>query len=138
VVQHYATRVINNSGLTVLSARQKWFKDLVGKHANGDVKAFAAKSGVDRSTVSQYVNARKEPSDKHVIRVANRLNLQPPDDVLTYTPESKAPAREVPSTVSREDYDALIQLMRAQVRLTNQALDRIDALSEQVAELLKR
>lgn len=120
--------------MTVLSARQKWFKDLVGKHASGDVKAFAVKSGVDRSTVSQYVNARKEPSDKHVIRVANRLNVSPPMVVLEYTPGKEQPAQPKGGMVPSEEYEELVTLAMSQLRALNALGERMDRLCDLVEQ----
>lgn len=106
----------------------------MGKHASGDVKAFALKSGVDRSTVSQYVNARKEPSDKHVIRVANRLNVSPPMNVLEYAPGKEPPAQPKGGTVPSEEYEELITLAMSQLRALNALGERMDRLCDLVEQ----
>ena len=131
---HYTTLhnkiVFNTYPVSTLSPRQKWFVLLIGKHADGDIKAFAPKCGVDRTTLSLFVNGHKEPSDKHVVRVANRLNVQPPPEVLEYNGLNKQP--EVPPpiketvTIDRDQFNDLLDQVKLQTRLLNMLVSKLD------------
>ncbi len=96
----------------------KRLQNLIEQHSI-KMKDFADKTGVDRSTLSRYINGKQKISDKYIQKVANLLNVSP--DYLYGISDSPAPS-ETDEFYSQEllDYnhqqycfDCLLKLLRS-------------------------
>ena len=116
------------------TARKRWLQELVDKRYNGVARDFAEAVDINETSIYLALSGSRKISDKTIVRVANKLKAEPPKEVHEYAIESKTPSA-VSEPTGKSEADELRELLKAQVRLTNLALDEIERQGERLDEL---
>lgn len=115
----------------------------MAKHADGELQVFAGKVEIDLSTVSLLYNDHREVTDRYAIRIANRLNVPPPDDmaiggILQRAGTDSSAPKPSGVTVPLEAFEEAVRIGKANQHLLTLVLDRADRLAEALEQALAR
>lgn len=103
--------------MSATNPRLHWLQRLVTQYGEGDVQAFSDRVKINRSTISLLLHGHREVSDKYVVRICNRLHVEPPPGVLSHSvapvAEQARASEPAPTYGSRTDV-LLEQILRNQ------------------------
>lgn len=112
--------------------RQDWLRALVNRFSEGNVTAFAARVKMDPSVMNMLVNGKRPITEKTVVKLCSRLNVEPPEPVQGIAKESNAsPNVEQPTP------DAFAAERAQYLRMIDTLQDQLDAAREREAQYAK-
>lgn len=112
--------------MTKGNPRQHWLKALIASVSEGNLSDFAEKTRMDYTGLNLMVNGKRPISEKTVIKIANRLKVEPPKGMDVPLPKRQETAN-APGEVSvkADDLSELASEMRLMRHLLNAVLDRL-------------
>lgn len=79
--------------------RRTWLRGLLNTYADGDIGALAGLVKMNRTPLSLMLNGRRTITDKTVVRICNRLKVEPPASMQVDLPRNETKqAEDQPTT----------------------------------------